>query len=304
MQSMKPRTVKIDLVSNQFVLSKKPERLGWLTPSDPTKPKTELWEQFNAQGYLWLKGILDRQVVLDFRRRFFQAFAAANLIETGSDPVEGIYSGSEDKGLARRLMIEAVRWAAYESFCLSAPIWQFYEAVLGGPVLLHRRKIIRYTRTGDPSCTGAHYDLTYLRAGTDRVFTSWIPIGDIPVEMGGLVYLEGSDAWGRQMEADFSSHNADLPPEERISAYNRNMAETGWLTKDLPSLSDRLGTRWLMADYEAGDMVIHSAYMIHAATENKDAHRRLRLSTDIRYQLVADQVDARWANDWSPNDSL
>jgi ectoine hydroxylase-related dioxygenase (phytanoyl-CoA dioxygenase family) len=133
--------------------------------------------------------------------------------------------------------------------------------------------------------------------------------------MGGLVYLEGSHAWGRKMEAEFSAQNAHLPPEERISAYNRNMSDTGWLTKDLPSLSNRLNTRWLCADYESGDMVIHSAYMIHAATENRSADRRMhlsteshsadgrmRLSTDIRYQLVADEIDPRWTRDWTPDD--
>ncbi len=51
-------------------------------------------------------------------------------------------------------------------------------------------------------------------------------------------------------------------------------------------------------------MVIHSAYTIHAATENRSAEGRMRLSTDIRYQLLSDQVDARWGNDWSPGDQL
>ena len=229
------------------------------SPSDPGTPKTALWEQFRAQGYLWLKNILDRTEVLAFRRRFMVAFAELGLLAEGSDPVVGTYSGHETKGPAARRLHEAVRWAAYEAFCLSAPIWHFYEEVLGGPPYLHKRKLLRYTRPGDPSCTGAHYDLTYLRAGTDRVYTSWIPIGDIPAEMGGLVYLEGSDATGRKMEAEFAAHNVHLPPEERISAYNRNMSEAGWITKDLPSLADRLDSHWLMADYEAGDMVIHSA---------------------------------------------
>jgi ectoine hydroxylase-related dioxygenase (phytanoyl-CoA dioxygenase family) len=144
--------------------------------------------------------------------------------------------------------------------------------------------------------------LTYLRAGTDRVCTSWIPIGDIPVEMGGLIYLEGSDALGRKLEAEFSAKNAHLLPEERISAYNKNMTETGWLTKDLPSLADRLDSRWLMADYEAGDMVVHSPYMIHASTSN--TRMTMRLSTDIRYQLVRDEIDPRWTTNWSPDDKL
>jgi ectoine hydroxylase-related dioxygenase (phytanoyl-CoA dioxygenase family) len=204
----------------------------------------------------------------------------------------------------RNKVLEIVRWAAYEAFCLSPQIWHFYEAFLGGAPYLHKRKILRHTIPGGLNSTGAHYDLTYLRAGTDRVHSSWIPLGDIPLEMGGLVYLEGSDAFGRQAEAELARKNAQLTPEERISAYNKNMSETGWLTKDLPALADKADSRWLMADYEAGDMVIHSAYMIHAATANVNQEGRMRLSTDIRYQLVTDEIDARWENHWSAGDML
>ena len=293
------------LVSNGYSLVMTPQRLGRLRPADPGRPQAGLWEQFRADGYLWLKGILDRKAVLAFRRRFFAAFEDTGLTAAGVDPVEGIYSGlGEHKDLERQRLMEAARWAAYQDFCLDPRIWGFYEQVLGGPVYLHKRKIIRYTVPGDPVCTGAHYDLIYLRAGTERVYTSWIPIGDIPVQMGGLAYLEGSDARGRQTEAEFAALNANLPPEERISAYNRNMARGGWLTKDLPGLAERLDARWLVADYEAGDMLIHSAYMIHAATTNEAQDGRLRLSTDIRYQLVTDQIDIRWGRDWSPDDNL
>lgn len=293
------------LQSNGYLLAMTPDRLGRLEPSDPARPIGELREQYEAQGYLWLRGFLARQAVLDFRRRFFAAFAETGLLAPGTDPVEGIYAGGgEDREAARKLLAESVQWAAYEAFCMMHPIIPFYEALMGGPVYLHKRKLIRYTKPGDPSSTGAHYDLTYLRAGTDRLCTSWIPIGDIPVEMGGLIYLEGSDAWGREKEAEFSAMNASLPPEERISAYNKNMTDGGWLTKDLPALADRLNTRWLVADYEAGDMMVHSPYMIHAATSNDDTTGRMRLSTDIRYQLVRDEIDPRWADHWRPSDML
>jgi ectoine hydroxylase-related dioxygenase (phytanoyl-CoA dioxygenase family) len=295
-------TLDRSLISNGFTLT--PQILGRLQPSDPSAPIEDLRAQYRAQGYLWLKHFLAREDVLAFRRRFFAAFTEIGLLAEGSDPVEGIYSGNEDRDQARKLMMEAVRWASYESFCFAPPIWQFYEEFLGGPVYLHKRKIMRYTRPHDVNCTGAHYDLTYLRGGTDSVCTSWIPIGDIPVEMGGLVYLEGSDRWGREMEEEFRAKNVDLSPEERISAYNKNMAQGGWLSKDLPNLADRMGSRWLMADFEAGDMMVHSAYMIHAATVNESDEGRMRLSTDIRYQLVREEIDQRWQNHWSLDDML
>jgi ectoine hydroxylase-related dioxygenase (phytanoyl-CoA dioxygenase family) len=152
--------------------------------------------------------------------------------------------------------------------------------------------------------TPAHYDLVYLRGGTSRVVTTWIPLGDIPVEMGGLVYLEGSHTIGLRMEREFSEQNGDLSPEERISAYNRNMTEGGWVSKDLPDMAERFNTRWLAADYQAGDIMLHSPFMIHASTTNQDRSQRLRLSTDIRYQNVNDEIDARWNNHWSLDDML
>ena len=114
------------LVSNGYTLSSAPDRLGLLTPSDPTLPVEVLQAQFKAQGYLWLKGLLDRDEVLEFRRRFFAAFAETGLLAPGSDPVDGIYSGGEgiDRQKLRRLVAESVRWASYEAFCLAAPIWQ------------------------------------------------------------------------------------------------------------------------------------------------------------------------------------
>ena len=300
-----PTTLPQPLTSNGYTPSSDPARLGWLTPSDPGTPMPALQEQFREQGYLWLKGILDREQVLGFRRRYFETLRETGLIAPGSDPVEGLYSGGGERGdLTRKLLVEIVRWAAYEAFCLMDPIWRFYEGFLDGPVYLHKRKLIRHVRPGERNSTGAHYDLVYLRGGTDTVCTSWIPIGDIPATMGGLVYLEHSHRFGREKEAEFAARNAALPPEERMSAFNKNMGETGWLTKDLPALADRLDTRWLAADYEAGDMVVHGAYTIHAATTNDSPDGRMRLSTDIRYQRVRGEIDARWANHWSFDDML
>jgi ectoine hydroxylase-related dioxygenase (phytanoyl-CoA dioxygenase family) len=291
------------LLSNGYTLASRHDRLGWLVPSDPGLPIDVLRAQYDAQGYVWLKHLIAPAEVWDFRARYFAALRSAAMIAPESNPVDGIYAGSgENKRLVTEKLVEISRWARYEAFCLAKPIVDFYEAFFQAPIYLHKRMLIRHTRPGDPNCTGAHYDLVYLRAGTDQLCTSWIPIGDIPVDMGGLVYLEGSDGWGRTMEAEFSIKNADLSPEERLSAYNKNMNEAGWLTKNLPELADRLNTRWLMADYEAGDMVVHSPYMIHASTMNENPEGRMRLSTDIRFQRASDEIDPRWQTHWYPGD--
>lgn len=299
------RPLKHPLRSNGFTLSISPERLGALVPSDPATPLAALQAQYRAQGYLWLKGFFSRDDVLEFRRHFFAAFQSTGLLKSGADPADGIYSGApEDKRQTNKVLMEQVRTAAYESFCLQPRLWKFYNTFLEGPSYLHKRKIIRYLTPGSDWATPAHYDLIYLRGGTDRVVSSWIPIGDISLEMGGLIYLEGSDAKGRQMEAEFGRRNADLSSEERISAYNKNMAEGGWVSKDLPSMAEKFGARWLVADYKAGDMVVHSPYMIHASTNNADPSGRIRLSTDIRYQNVRNEIDARWQDHWSLGDML
>jgi hypothetical protein len=275
------RSLSEPLVSNGYPLVMTPERLGWLEPTNAGLPLEQMRKIYRRDGYLWLKGFFDRDVILDFQRSFFEA----------------IFSGT-------KTFFEIISSQEYKDFCTMPRLWNFYQEFLEGQPYLHKRKIIRFTHPGSDNCTGGHYDLIYLRAGTDEFSTSWIPLGDIPVEMGGLIYLEHSAALGRQMEAEFSVKNATLPPEERISAYNRNMREGGWVSTDLVDMADRFKSRWLVADYEAGDMVIHSPYMIHAATRNHDPLNRMRLSTDIRYQRVVDPIDQRWAKDWVPDDNL
>jgi ectoine hydroxylase-related dioxygenase (phytanoyl-CoA dioxygenase family) len=298
---------QIDLIAHGHTLSTAPTRLGWLNPSDPATPIDDLRAQYRAQGYLWLKGLIPPEKVWQFRERYFEAFRDTGLLKPGTAAVDGIAADhvATNPPQLRERDAEIARWTVYEAFCLLPEIIDFYEVFLGGRTYLHKRKLIRWTAPGSDKTTPAHYDLVYLRGGTDKsLCTSWIPIGDTPVEMGGLIYLDGSDTAGREIEAEFRVKNADLPPDEQLSAYNRNMGEGGWLTNDLPALADKLDSRWLIANYETGDMVVHSPYMIHASTMNQRPDGRMRLSTDIRYQLADDKIDQRWASDWYPGDNL
>ncbi|MCX6080816.1 MAG: phytanoyl-CoA dioxygenase family protein [Chloroflexi bacterium] len=295
----------MELTSNGYPLVNSPDQLGKLVPCVAQASIGELREQLKAQGYIWLRNFFAREAVIALRTRFFERMRPTGILAENTEAVEGIFSGQRDQtGQTTRLLMEFVRTAAYESFCFQPRLWQFYERLLGGDVTLHKRKIVRQSYPLDPKSTDAHYDLIYLRGGTDSVLSSWIPLGDVPLEMGGLTYLEGSDAYGRQMEADYAARSSALSSEERLSAYNKHMSATGGIGKDLSELVSRYNTRWLVADYEAGDMVIHTSTMIHAATQNNSHEGRMRLSTDIRYQRIRDEIDARWQQHWALDDML
>ena len=190
------RTVEslpVELHSNGFALETDPDRLGRLAESHPGETVETLRGRLQRDGYLLLRGLLDRAGVIDVRRSIMETLIPTGLLRAGTEPVVGLASGA-GTGEAHRLMAEVARSERFLQFCTASPLRRLFAQLLGGTVHLHRRKILRYTLPGDPACTGAHYDLTYLRAGTDSVLTAWIPIGDTPVQMGGLVYLEGSDA--------------------------------------------------------------------------------------------------------------
>lgn len=128
------------------------------------------------------------------------------------------------------------------------------------------------------------------------------------------MYLEHSDDLGRRMEAEFMEKNMELPPEERISGFNLNMARDGQLTHDMESYTRDLENaqyrgqsprKWLVGNYEAGDVVFHNPYLLHGATKNEDPSGRIRLSTDLRFYEEGAPLDTRWMRQvWSPDDGL
>ena len=46
------------------------------------------------------------------------------------------------------------------------------------------------------------------------------------------------------------------------------------------------------------DVVVHSAHIVHAGTDNTDPDGVMRLSTDIRYQRSSESIDWRWQEHW------
>lgn len=278
--------------SNGYVLDEQPSRFGELeaVPDSELGDRDALWRRLRRDGYLFLRGALDSQAVLDFRRYYFEALASSGVTRPGTAPALGLAGTDIDRERMRhQLFRQVVPGETYRRFCSQPAIRDWYRWFLGEEVHLHRRKLVRHVAPGERgvgTSTQAHYDLVYLREGTDRVLSSWIPLGECPVSRGGLTYLE-------------SSHHRVLDAEA-----DGSLRPTGSITADLPALAEEYDTRWLVADYRPGDMVVHTAYTVHAALDNVDPGGVLRLSTDIRYQRSDQPIDLRWSNDWHDRDQL
>jgi hypothetical protein len=74
------------------------------------------------------------------------------------------------------------------------------------------------------------------------------------------------------------------------------------LTHELRQLADVTGQRWLWADFEASDLVVHSPFIIHASVNSETD--LMRVSMDIRYRPRDVPSDPRWADDWSATDGF
>ncbi|PHH73164.1 hypothetical protein CDD83_4799 [Cordyceps sp. RAO-2017] len=145
-----------------------------------------------------------------------------------------------------------------------------------------------------------------MRYGEPTSVTAWVPIGDIRLEGGGLIYLEGGDALGEKFEADFTAKAlaAGMSDDEMRNAFNDHMLSTGFLCDGPAAFARQHGKRWLVAAYEAGDVVLHRPHMIHASTINEDPEDRIRLGTDLRFVNSARPWDTRWANHYRFDDGV
>nr|WP_238355873.1 phytanoyl-CoA dioxygenase family protein [Kribbella sandramycini] len=260
------------MTSNGYVLDER--RVGELrvVPERERGERERLRDRLERDGYLFLTGLLDAEVVRAFREYYIATTGAA----------------TERAAYRRLLFEEVVPGPEYAAFCTQPALKGWFEWFLGGEPFLHKRKIIRQTAPGENgigTATQAHYDLVYLRGGSDQVLSAWIPLGDCPVSRGGLTYLEGSHHRVRAEEAQ--------GPLKRPAAS---------ITADLPALAAEYDAKWLVADYSAGDVVIHTAHTVHAALDNVSTE--MRLSTDIRYQLAEEPIDRRWQAHWHDRDGL
>jgi hypothetical protein len=253
---------------------------------------TALRARMDEDGYLLLRGLLNREDVLSARRFAAQRLLEGGHIEPGTDLMDCIAK----HGSASRSQHDIAKGNdSLHKVLYSGPMIGFFEAFIAEPVKHYDFTWFRAIAPGNG--TPPHCDVVYMGRGErERLYTAWCPIGDITYDMGGLLVLEGSnnlsklkDTYGQSDVDSFCSNRDGLAGRDHWGKGRSN----GWLGQNPPQLRRSLGgLRWLTSEFRAGDALIFSMYTVHGSLDNRS--NRIRLSSDSRYQPASKPADERW----------
>ena len=228
------------------------------------------------RGYLFFRGLLPAQAVWDVRADVLALCEEAGWLAQDRAPLGGyVRPGMEPKmegqpeytSVYRRVLTELPRFHDLPTHPRLVEIAAEVLETDAESVLVHPRRIGRLTFPNLISATTPpHQDHFYIR-GSIETYSCWTPLGDCPVELGGLAVAAGSHRKGYQ------EHAAKFPGA--IGGRGVEVSEE---------------TKWHSADFRAGDALFFHAFTVHKALPNLTPDR-LRLSADNRYQRAGDAID-------------
>jgi hypothetical protein len=271
----------VPLTVNGRTLDTSVERFAELEPADDLlDDPTGLREAMDERGYLFFRGLLDPELILEARREVLLKYAILGEIDDRhplDDAIAGDGAGVPSANL--RAFSESVRSGArYLAVTDHPDLIAVHERLLDGPVKVFDMRWPRFVRPGE-GC-GFHCDGPYMNRGTPRIFSSWVPLGRVERHEGALMLLEGS-------------HRSERLHEGYLVA-DADRDGLRWLDDDPSVVRERYGVRWLTADFEPGDVLCFGMHMLHGALDNRSPVGRCRLSSDSRYQRVDEPADPRW----------
>ncbi|MFA7343581.1 MAG: phytanoyl-CoA dioxygenase family protein [Terrimicrobiaceae bacterium] len=234
----------------------------------------------DEEGFLFFKQLLPKELLLELRRQVLGIVARHGWLRPGTDVMDGIAdpdaiaaSDARDEslkyiGVTRDAYREIQGLELFHTIPHHPRLIALYEALFEAPVLPHPRHIARVLLPAPSSApTPPHQDYIYIQ-GTHRFWTLWFPLGDCPIELGGLSVLRGSH---REEVLDVTG------------AAGAGGKEAILCGKDYS---------WVQDDYECGDVLTFPSHMVHKGLPNRK-RERVRLSLDLRYQSADDEIEEK-----------
>ncbi len=251
-----------------------PEEIRELRRSnDIMDDPVQLQRRIADEGYLFFKGLMNADQLRELRREMMSTIQQVGWLIAGTDPADGIadinmrYTEGDNEyssGYAEVYKLENFHRSAH---------WQevtdMVEKILGGQIMPHPQKVARiwfpkYTEHTTPT----HQDYVHFQ-GSFNTLTCWAPVGDCPLELGGLAVIPKSHRVNRVLDHHFSLGAGGLIVDE--------------------TEHEDVDPVWHSTNYECGDALFFPALTIHKALPNY-TEDRLRLSLDNRYLKVGEEI--------------
>ncbi len=225
--------------------------------------------QAQELGYACFRGLLPPADVMDLRRRILELCSGEGWLDAGAPILAGIAAKGcrvvEGEAAWFRFYAKAQRLRAFHALNHHPALLAAIGALIGGPVLPHPRVISRVVMPGTARhTTPPHQDYWYIH-GTRETWTTWLPLGDCPSELGGLALLPGSHLRGV------------LPMRPSLGPGGQEVD------------ADLAGD-WHTGPMHCGDVLVFNSLTVHQARDNHTADR-VRLSADFRYQSPQEPID-------------
>jgi ectoine hydroxylase-related dioxygenase (phytanoyl-CoA dioxygenase family) len=231
------------------------------------KDGSELQSRLSQDGYLFLRNTVNQADIMAARGEVFERLAEVG--EIRKPAINGIATGesrrselTEDLGEFWQSVNEssALRHASH-----GREIADLMETIFGEPSRPHDFMFLRPGLVG--RSTHLHYDFPFFARGSDRILTVWLALGEIPIDEGPLMVLEGSNRY------------SDLIEPIRKIDYESSSSPQVQMTENTVEFVRQRGSRLLTADFEPGDLVVFDMFTMHGTLDNHSAVNRVRLLT-------------------------
>jgi hypothetical protein len=219
--------------------------------------------RFERDGYVLLRGAVDRDLMLDVRRAITEVCRAHGWLDPEHDPMLAIPRiGPFVEGDPRHLEVydDIQRLECFHAVPHNESVRRCMTALLGDTAFPHPLSIARLMFPDNAEWTTPQHQDYPNNQGTYDLYACWMPLAACSPEDGNLSILRGS-------------HTLGVAPLRAALGAGSRRAE-------LDERYDELD--WVGGDLELGDVLIFHSLTVHRSLPNKG--KAMRLSVDYRFQ--------------------
>lgn len=210
---------------------------------------TELKQNFDRDGYVAIKGFLDKQQSLEL---ISQTQRFINDVVPTIPTEEVYYEDKADKSTLKQVQKVYDFDDYYLKLATSTAVVSLAEELLGGPVELKNMQYFnKVPRIGQ--ATPAHQDGYYFKIKPQQAVTMWLSLGDADEKNGAVCYIPGS-------------HKAGMRKHNTTGTLGFSQGISDW-----SSIDDE---NEIQMKAQAGDILVHHSLTIHRANANQSGNSR------------------------------